>query len=118
MALFRVPSKKIQYGYVEVDIDTAGLLPGEVARLYMDYVSTFQMAEIEYVEGKVAAPSSRVEADEPTAETPPTEEEAVDIVVDNLGATEVPETEKPWEKEAPAAPAPKPWDKAPTFDWS
>lgn len=133
MALFRVPSKKIQYGYIEVEIDVSVLTAAQAAAAYMSYVSEFQMAEIEYVEAKASPPKDFPKADEPTKQdienansvigsnAPEDVQAAAQAVVDGLGATEVPDEEAPWDKAKKPEPVKQAWEvEAPVaaFDWN
>jgi hypothetical protein len=133
---FRIPSKMIQYGYVEIEdaLDGHKSSPEEVANQYMEAVSRFQMAEMDYVkrkQGEAAAKRDGEEADrrapERPAAEPPTEapdegsedvDEASKTLAEGLGGvTQVPDEQAPWEKAETPAPASNPWDDGPVFDW-
>lgn len=102
--ILRIPSKLIQYGYIEVDVPTAAS-PEAAAATYLDWVSRFQVAEQNVAEGNVP--------EAPTNEMP--DATAVAVVKEVLGATEVPETQAPWDEKPPPAETPA-WDKPVEFD--
>lgn len=97
---YRIPSKKVVYGYIEITGD-----PGDfgitdtadahgIAQAYTQYVAAFQRSEM----GTVAAVSPQ--APEPTVD---------ELLRDELGAREISSTtNKPWENK-PAAGNDKPW---------
>lgn len=134
---FRIPSKMIQYGYVEIEdaLDGHKSSPEEVANQYMEAVSRFQMAEMDYVKRKqesVKAPltepvdvATPVHSNEqPDSIVAPDEgsedvDEASKTLAEGLGGvTQVPDEQAPWEKAETPAPASNPWDDGPVFDWS
>jgi|SRR5689334_2840555 len=132
--LIRVPSKAIQYGYIEREIPDTGTPEGD-AEAYLTYVGSFQIAEIDFIKAKqesvkaplpepvdVATPtSSNEEPDsiEDSDEDSEDVDEASKTLAEGLGGvTQVPDEEAPWEKAAPQAPASNPWDDGPVFDWS
>lgn len=111
--IFRLPSRAIQYGYVEVealpeelgfeDVSDANVL----GAIYATYVGAFLEGEKGgldlFMRGRSeSAPGSRTEAR--------TDEEAVAILQKELGATVVSEEAPPWERKAEAK-QPKPWEK-------
>ncbi len=102
--ILRIPSKMIQYGYVEVSVDVPDS-PEKAAQIYMDWVSRFQVAEQNVVEN-VASGQATPEG---------LQEAAENIVKETLGATKVADEAAPWDEPAPAA-AEAAWDKPVEFD--
>lgn len=137
-ATFRLPSKAVQYGYVEVSVDVPED-PDAIGRMYQAYVEVFQKGEKaqKAVSGPAhpaLAPEVIVNAFAPEetaqrlegGEKPRTVDEADEmvkqIIENELGPTTmVDEGAAPWEAEAPA-PKKKPWEtsgtpkKAPVVD--
>lgn len=129
-ALFRIPSKAIQYGYVEVAINVSDD-PAVAAREYLDYVSTFQMSEMAEVKAKresvrapipepvdVATPQGG--DDKVLSEAPDEGSEGVDEASKTLaeglgGVTQVPDEKAPWDKPAKPEAQTNPWDAVPEF---
>lgn len=124
--IWRLPSKAITYGYVEVHADPEelgfehGVTDAEaIGTVYATYVGAFLKGEKEgldlFMRGAEEKPAeSRTEprTDEQLMkdEAPSTPEGAVAIVQKELGATVVGEEPAPWSK--PQAEAePKPWEK-------
>ena len=104
--IFRVPSKKVQYGYMEVKIDVPSVEstfpdPSELGAMYTEYVSRFVDAEINGIQ--------KVQKELNDAE-------AAQLLKDTLGATEIPEDEaaKPWNKDTKTES--KPWESSPSSD--
>ena len=108
--IFRIPSKVVQYGYVEVrfpetDPDTS-VSAERMAKAYLAYVQAFQSTELAELE---AEKSSDVKAS-PAKAKPADETEA--MLASELGATKVGVSNpEPWEKETPPA-SDKPWERA------
>jgi hypothetical protein len=111
--IFRIPSRTVQYGYVELPLALeAGLSPEMIAAAYVSYVYAFQKEEeaaVKRIKDGVSAPVS--------APLPDDDDAVVDAAADALdkglgGVTEVPEdgAVAPWATEA-EAPKPKPWEK-------
>jgi len=100
---FRYPSKKIQYGYAEVEFDVPSTMSNEeLGREYTQAVLAFQAAEID-----------AFEAERKQAEAPkPVNADVVRLIGNELGATVISEETKPWDE--PAAPAAQPWKDQPT----
>lgn len=136
--IFRLPSKQVQYGYVEVKGDpedfgiTSLASAQEIGQTYALYVKAYLEGELEGAKlaaGKaqkaaVAAELSFTDAGaQPTQESPAGEDAATALLKSELGATVVSTTEAPYNQEPPAAKA-KPWEKtAPQtavadIDWS
>lgn len=124
--IWRLPSKAITYGYVEVHADPEelgfehGVTDAEaIGTVYATYVGAFLKGEkggldlfMRGAEEKPAESRTEPRADEQLMkdEAPSTPEEAVAIVQKELGATVVGEEPAPWSK--PQAEAePKPWEK-------
>lgn len=128
--VFRLPSKAIQYGYVEVELD----LPDDadaryIGNVYVNYVHSFLEGEQKGLNALLAPSGSELT---PKAEAPPGDSEAAaqrlaegkkprtvdegnematQLIKQELGATEVEESEtpqKPWEKKVDTKP--KPWE--------
>lgn len=111
--IFRLPSKAIQYGYVEVEASPEELGFEDVSdanvlgAIYATYVGAFLEGEKGgldlFMRGRSeSAPEGRTGAR--------TDEEAVAILQKELGATVVSEEAPPWERKAEAK-QPKPWEK-------
>lgn len=123
--IFRLPSKAIQYGYVEVEASPEELGfedvsdPSVLGAIYATYVGAFLEGEKGgldlFMRGRPeSAPESRTRArtdeelmEQENAATP---EEAVAILQKELGVTVVSEEAPPWERKAEAK-QPKPWEK-------
>lgn len=111
---YRIPSKKVQYGYVEITGD-----PGDfgiedtadahaIAKNYVDYMVAFARSE-----------AGTVTAAKPEA---PASEDVADLLREELGARVVETTEKtskkPWENKPAEATSNKPWENKPAAaDW-
>lgn len=111
---FRLPSKAVQYGYIEIDMDVDSPDPEMLGSMYMNWVLAFKQGEENAK--KAAAPPDPQLADTSLAErnlkaqpmTEPaemTEAQVKAILEGGLGPT----TTLPWEEEVQAAP--KPWQK-------
>lgn len=109
-ALLRIPSKAIQYGYAEVEISYEGG-PEKLAEIYLEYVSKFQITEMDTISGKTSKPEPKAEP-EGSDDT----DEAARTVTDQLPATVVTDAEAPWEKAEETKAEGNPWDKEPEFD--
>jgi hypothetical protein len=113
---YRIPSKKVPYGYIELTGDHTEFpvdptSPDELAEAYAWYIKTYQAAEVAAFEAAPKKPAVKVE-DSST-------DEAVKMLNDGLGGVEeIDENEpvKPWDKapEATATEEKKPWSDA---DW-
>lgn len=122
--LMRIPSKGVQYGYVEVEAEYDGT-PEGAATVYTEYVSRFQIGEINYAEERMGKKSPAPEpvapvikpsySDESEAES----DAAAEMLKAGLGATVVEDETAPWEHEVKQESAP--WDVTPvptfSFDW-
>lgn len=125
--LMRIPSKMIQYGYIEMELDLPTEDPRLAADAYMMHVSEFQMGEMNFVKSKQAAHSAAPEpVSEPPSEAPDDGPEGTDEAAATLaeglgGVTVVEDEEAPWNK-APAESTVQSnaWDTEPKFDfdWS
>ncbi|ATW69419.1 hypothetical protein SEA_OLICIOUS_65 [Streptomyces phage Olicious] len=114
---YRIPSKKVPYGFIEVSWKQAGEDmpdPATMAEGYAQFIKTYQAAEVAAFE---AAPVK------PAAKVPDTSvEDAVKILDEGLGGVEEIDEDapvKPWNKTEPAATATeekKPWAAEPG-DW-
>lgn len=92
---YRIPSKKVPYGYLEFTCKEGEALPDpvEMANQYADYISRYQKAEVEAFERgpkPVVASVSSI-----------TEDEAADLIKRELGGVELSpeEAAKPWNQE-------------------
>lgn len=133
-ALFRIPSRTVTYGYVEVSVDLGHSDPEIIAATYVSWVHAFQKEELATIERLKDAPSGALKA--PLAASQPEVDHPVDLMVKAAqmvaeglgGATEIPEhkvgdkvtvggieftkhSEAPWEAEV-ATPK-KPWETGP-----
>jgi hypothetical protein len=137
---YRIPSRTVQYGFVEVKrswSDDEPTDPALLAAAYVSYVHAFQREEEATIQRLKDAPSGAVKA--PVAASRPEVDHPVDLVdkaaqmvAEGLGgATEIPEyevgdtvtvggveftkhSEAPWEAKATSvAPKLKPWE----ADW-
>jgi len=114
--IFRLPSKAVQYGYIEVkltseDLGAAGVAldPQHLGAMYMSWVLAFK--EGEERQKKAAAPPDPQLVDTSLAEhnlkrqpmTEPTQEEAQAMISQGL------DEKAPWDETVTADP--KPWEK-------
>lgn len=107
---FRIPSKKVQYGYVEITGDPGDFGITEtadahgIAQTYIDYMTAFTRSEI----GAVTAASKQ----EAPPKDPETSDEVEQLLHDELGAQKIGEKKnpKPWEAKAEEPAAKKPWE--------
>lgn len=121
-ALFRIPSRTVTYGYVEVSVDLGHSDPEIIAATYVSWVHAFQKEELATIERLKDAPSGALKA--PLATSQPEVDHPVDlmvkaaqIVAEGLGgATEISAAEAetttqsaPWTEPAVATPK-KPWE--------
>lgn len=140
--VFRLPSKQIQYGYVEVSgtPEEFGLSdlsdPGYIGAAYAAYVGAYLEGELagvksfmdsggparveeakkapgKPVEGVSGVRQVRTVAEVMTDEDVDTEAEARAIIEKELGATVVEESEAPWDQGG-STPKPKPWENGAT----
>lgn len=139
-AIFRIPSRTVQYGYVEISVPAAPDAPPEMlAARYVSYVYAFQKEEeaaIERIKKGVSAPvtaSQEASPGDPQAaaerlaggRSPRTVDEANEmarqVIESELGPTTEVSDGAPWNQEV--APKRKPWEteaskpKAQTEDW-
>jgi len=112
---FRIPSKKIQYGYVEVrEHFETELSPEDLAQRYIDWMARFVKAEDAAFAGalkgdekpKPVDPVDEVQAESSIPATDP------DELLRQVGARKVSEDVAPWDGqgEVPAKLQPKPWE--------
>ena len=132
--VFRVPSKQITYGYVEVsgtpeEFGIQSVADAEAIGItYSHYVNRYLEGEVEgirQVTGEVPstpkkAPGKPVEGVSGVRQVEP-DAEAQALIEKGLGATVVEESEAPWTKPAEAS-KPKPWENGATpkvakIDW-
>ena len=106
---FRLPSKKVNYGYVEITGEAQELGIGNpadahaVAQAYVNYMVDFVRSEI----GTVEAASKQA----PAPKDPETPEEVETLLHDELGARKIAtkKNTKPWEQK-PQVTATPDWD--------
>lgn len=107
---YRIPSKKVPYGFVEFEWERASGTgmpdPAEMAQEYAQYIKDYQAAEVQAFEG---APRSAPKPEDKSVE------EAVKILDEGLGVTEIEESTPvaPWDKsdtEATSTEESKPWN--------
>ena len=122
--LIRVPSKVIQYGYIEREVPDTGTPEGD-AQAYLAYVGAFQVAELEFLKAKQNPPEEKPQAPvqapaEPTPDDEPSDtDEAAQALSEGLGGTTVVEdSDAPWNQADEPATTSNPWDEGPVFDWS
>lgn len=103
---FRIPSKKVQYGYLEVEDDQSWAVmpsPLELAEHYAQFILDYQAAEKMAFENPTASQIKKADANDDI-------NAAAQVIKDELGATELSpeEAAKPWNKtEEPTSS--KPW---------
>lgn len=104
---FRVPSKAVQYGYIELPVSVEeGASPEALASVYVNFVYAFQKEEQAAIKRLLDAPQA--------ASQPVTEEQAKRYLDEGLGGTTElsddgqNEDVKPWDKPAPEVK--KPWE--------
>jgi len=109
--IFRLPSKAITYGYVEIkatpeELGDPGLLasPGALGRVYAEFVYSFLEGERDAVQAALSATADKYEAE--------AEADADELIKSQLGGVEVASDAAPWDKPAPE-PTVKPWEKKP-----
>lgn len=106
---FRIPSKAVTYGYVEIPVTlTDDPAPEALASMYVNYVYAFQREEQAALKRIAEGPSREQINQVMSDEDIDTEAEAVAIIKDGLGATEVDEAAKPWDQAVDAKL--KPWE--------
>lgn len=104
--IFRLPSKQVQYGYVEVKTTAITNAPAAIGRLYAETVAEFWEGEKEGLANLVAKREGQ---------PPPREAELDDVLKEDLGAIVIEETNnetgKPWVVKSDAPAPTKPWEK-------
>lgn len=132
-AIFRIPSRTVQYGYIEVSVpfreDGSEVTPEMLAAKYVNFVYAFQKEEeaaIKRLQGKPESATEAAPGDPQAAadrlaqgKKPRTVDEANEMAtqaIKQLGATVVDEEmtptsrdDAPWNK-TPAPTAKKPWE--------
>lgn len=93
---WRIPSKKVPYGYLEFTVAEGEALPDPeaLANQYADYITRYQKAEVVAFE---QGPKPQVA----TVTSIVTEDEAAELIKRELGGVELSEEEaaKPWNQE-------------------
>lgn len=108
---FRLPSKAVQYGYAEIEIEHAGEATGhEVGVMYADLVKSFWEGE----KGLKTPPLDQKAAEEmfekELGATKVSEEKTEESPTDQSGKPSV-ESDPPWSKSRGASsPGKKPWE--------
>lgn len=122
---FRIPSKAVTYGYVEIPVTlTDDPAPEALASMYVNYVYAFQKEEQAALKriaeqpspaptkpldvGVPGAAEQRVESDLKPRTVDEANDMAAAIIKQELGATEVDEDAAPWDRKV--APSVKPWE--------
>lgn len=130
--IYRLPSKAIQYGYAEIEIeltDEQAANPEQVGAAYATYVGAFLEGEkggldlflrgrderpseshTEPSPGDPEAAAKRLEEGKKPRTVDEANEMATQLIQSELGATVVDEEVPPWQKKADAKQA-KPWEK-------
>ena len=106
--IFRLPSKAITYGYVEIkatpeELGDPGLLasPDALGQVYAQFVYAFLKGEQKAVQAALSGTADKYEAE--------AEADAEELIKSQLGATEVePKSDAPWDKKV--QPKAKPWE--------
>lgn len=116
--IFRIPSNKVRYGYVEVKGThtemgvSSPVDPEAVAKQYIWYMKQFAAAEEAAFAGKVEGPSlAAVLSLSPSALS---EDEITDLVSKELHASVISSepNAKPWSDDTNIVSSPKPWEAA------
>lgn len=109
---YRIPSKKVPYGYIEFTWERDGSYglpsPDELASEYADYIREYQSAEVAAFETAPIKPK-------PQAKPNTSVEEAAKMLSDGLGGAEEIDEDapvKPWDKtsDETESTTEKPWD--------
>lgn len=104
---FRIPSKAVTYGYIEVLVPASPeATPEMLAARYVNYVYAFQKEEQAALKRLQEATEAPVAASQEAEAA--IHQEAVDRLSEGLSATVVSEEEAPWKNEV--ASKPKPWE--------
>lgn len=84
---YRIPSRKVQYGYLEFTVDEGQALPDpvELAEQYVQYIKDYQAAEVQAFENPAARQIKKADATEDINEVAAAE------IKSQLGATIVSE---------------------------
>jgi hypothetical protein len=113
---YRIPSRKVPYGYLEFTVSEGESLPDPVtlAEDYAQYIKDYQTAEVQAFEHPSTGQLQRADSWSKKAEDKAVDE-AAKMLSDGLGATEIDESEpaKPWDKssdETESTTESKPWD--------
>lgn len=102
---FRLPSKAVQYGYIEVEMDSMGLSPEALGEMYAKHVKGFWEGE-KGAKPKAPDTAAQEEFERQLGATKVATE-------DNAPDSPEPTAEKPWEKKVEASP--KPWENKPNL---
>jgi len=107
----RIPSKKVPYGFLEFQQEVESVNPQDLAAMYVQLIKDYQAAEVAAFEAApVKAKPAKLVVDEV--------EEAVKMLDEGLGVTEIDEStpvgEAPWDNasdtEATSTEEKKPWN--------
>lgn len=104
---YRIPSRKVQYGYLEFTVDEGQALPDpvELAEQYVQYIKDYQAAEIQAFENPAVRQIKKADTTEDINEV------AANEIKSQLGATDVTNGAPPWAK---AATESKEWEEPQT----
>lgn len=115
---YRIPSKKVPYGYLEFTVSEGESLPDPVtlAEDYAQYIKDYQAAEVQAFENPSAGQIQRANAWSKGKDEDKAVDEAAKMLSDGLGGAEEIDEDapvKPWDKtsdETATATNEKPWD--------
>lgn len=123
--VYRIPSKKVPYGFIEVRWEKADAVipdPLALAEDYAQFIKDYQAAEVQAFENPTARQIKKADAKASAVAEDKSIEEAVKILDEGLGVTEINESDPvaPWDKtsdtEATSTEESKPWNVNAT-DW-
>lgn len=114
---YRIPSKKVPYGYLEFTVKAGESLPDPVtlAEDYAQYIKDYQTAEVQAFENPSAGQIQRANAYAAQKQADKAVEDAIKVLDEGLdGVTEVNENDPPapWDKTSDETESnnDKPWD--------
>jgi len=105
---YRIPSKKVQYGYLEFTREVEDETPEGLALAYADFILRYNVAERNAFE--TWTPGKKPEPEEDINDV--ALDAAADTIKDSLGATEINESDPvaPWDKPTEETTTKKDWD--------
>lgn len=114
---YRIPSKKVPYGYLEFAVSEGESLPDPVilAEDYAQYIKDYQTAEVQAFENPSLGQIQRADARSKVQDEDKAVDEAAKMLSDGLGGAEEIEEGapvKPWDKtsDETETTTEKPWD--------